>query len=373
VPSTDSDGLIKEAERVMTICNACRYCEGHCAVFPAMTLRINFTAGNLRYLANLCHNCGSCFHHCQYAPPHAFDVNVPRVFADLRAETYQRYAWPAPLARLFRRNGLAAAIITAISMVALVVLTVVVAGPALRGGHGGSFYAVLPHHLMVGLFGAVGLYVAVALAIGVIQFWRDVGADDPVSIRISTVVRASGDVLRLRYLGGGGGDGCTYPTEVPSQVRRRFHHLTFYGFLLCLAATTIAAIYHQLGRMAPYPLWSIPVVLGILGGVGLVTGPIGLLLLKQRSDPEPYRRSQFAMDIAFLVLLFAAAGTGFAVLCLRDTAAMAILLAVHLGVVLGLFLTLPYGKFVHSLYRFAALVRYAGERSRPPPRLGPDA
>ena len=45
------------------------------------------------------------------------------------------------------------------------------------------------------------------------------------------------------------------------------------------------------------------------------------------------------------------------------TAAMGLLLALHLGVVLGLFLTMPYGKFVHGLYRFAALMKYAGERS----------
>jgi len=32
--------------------------------------------------------------------------------------------------------------------------------------------------------------------------------------------------------------------------------------------------------------------------------------------------------------------------------------------VLGLFLSLPYGKFVHALYRFAALVKYAAERRR---------
>jgi citrate/tricarballylate utilization protein len=38
------------------------------------------------------------------------------------------------------------------------------------------------------------------------------------------------------------------------------------------------------------------------------------------------------------------------------------LLALHLGVVFALFITLPYGKFVHGLYRYLALVRYARER-----------
>lgn len=41
---------------------------------------------------------------------------------------------------------------------------------------------------------------------------------------------------------------------------------------------------------------------------------------------------------------------------------MGIVLAVHLGVVLALFLTMPYGKFVHGIYRTAALLRHAGER-----------
>ena len=92
--------LLDEARRVMTICNACRYCEGHCAVFPAMEMRLEFAAGDLNYLANLCHDCGACFHHCQYAPPHEFAVDVPRVFAELRRANVARLR----LARLPRRG-----------------------------------------------------------------------------------------------------------------------------------------------------------------------------------------------------------------------------------------------------------------------------
>src|SRR5215469_14752378 len=67
-----------EVGRILQICNACRYCEGFCAVFPAMTRRLEFGKADIHYLANLCHNCGACLHACQYAPPHEFAVNVPQ-------------------------------------------------------------------------------------------------------------------------------------------------------------------------------------------------------------------------------------------------------------------------------------------------------
>jgi citrate/tricarballylate utilization protein len=54
-----------------------------------------------------------------------------------------------------------------------------------------------------------------------------------------------------------------------------------------------------------------------------------------------------------------------ALLALRDTGAMALLLAVHLGFVLALFLTMPYGKFAHGIYRAAALLKWAIERRQP--------
>ena len=91
-----------EVARVMQICNACRYCEGFCAVFPAMTRRLEFGKADLNYLANLCHNCGACLHACQYAPPHEFAVNVPQAMARVRVQTYTDYAWPAALGALYK-------------------------------------------------------------------------------------------------------------------------------------------------------------------------------------------------------------------------------------------------------------------------------
>jgi citrate/tricarballylate utilization protein len=126
----------------------------------------------------------------------------------------------------------------------------------------------------------------------------------------------------------------------------------------------VATLYHYLlGRIAPYPWYDLPVVLGTLGGIGLVAGPLGLLAAKVKRDAALADMPRLGMDVAFIAMLFLTSVTGLALLVLRDTAAMGLLLALHLGVVFALFLTLPYGKFVHGLYRFAALLKYAGERS----------
>jgi citrate/tricarballylate utilization protein len=107
------------------------------------------------------------------------------------------------------------------------------------------------------------------------------------------------------------------------------------------------------------------VVLGTLGGIGIVWGPLGLLAAKQRRDTHLIDASSAGMDVAFLVMLLLTGGTGLLLLTLRATPAMGVLLALHLGVVFALFVTMPYGKFIHGLYRYAALVRYAQEKNQP--------
>ena len=119
--------------------------------------------------------------------------------------------------------------------------------------------------------------------------------------------------------------------------------------MLCFASTTVAAIYHSVfGWHAPYDYTSLPVVLGTAGGVGLLVGPVGLAVVRRQRDPALGDPAQRGLDSSFLALLFLTSLTGLALLVLRHQPVMPVLLIVHLGVVLALFLTLPYGKFVHG-------------------------
>jgi citrate/tricarballylate utilization protein len=354
----------REAERLMTVCNACRYCEGLCAVFPAMEMRRSFAAADLNYLANLCHQCGACYPDCQYSPPHEFNVNIPATLAKLRNESYAAYAWPKPLSAAFTRNGLIVTVLAAASVAGFIIGFAAIENPAvLFAPESGEFYRLMPHAAMIALFGAVALYATAALTLSLRAFWHDINGDAPRA-GLRAFGNAVADTAHLTYLHGGGG-GCTSENATPSPARRIYHHLTFYGFLLCFAATSVATLYHYaFSWQAPYSPLSLPVVLGILGGIGLLVGPAGLFMLSSRRDAALTDAARKGMDAAFIAMLFLTSLTGFLLLILRDTSAMGILLAVHLGVVLGLFLSLPYGKFVHGLYRFLALVKYAGERRK---------
>ncbi len=356
-----------EVGREMQICNACRYCEGFCAVFPAMTRRLAFDKADIHYLANLCHDCGACLHACQYAAPHEFRVNVPEAMAIVRGQTYADFAWPHVLGKLYRHAGLTTATTLAAGLALFLVLAIANKGSLVHPPLAGNFYAIFPHNLLVLMFGATFGFSVLALAIGVRKFWRSVS---PGQARGPAVAEAAGNALSLRYLDGGHGQGCNEADDAFTLSRRRFHHLTFYGFLLCFAATVLATVYHYvLGQPAPYAVTSLPVLLGTAGGIGLLIGPAVLLWLNLHRAPAHGDAAQKPMDRGFIVLLFLVSLTGLALLAWRDSGAMATLLAVHLGAVMALFVTLPYGKFAHGIYRGAALLKWAIEKRKPNPLI----
>ena len=362
--------LVRAAEgevgRQLQICNACRYCEGYCAVFPAMTRRLEFNPADIHYLANLCHNCGACLHACQYAPPHEFAVNVPQAMARVRVQTYAEHAWPPGLGRLYQRNGLTLALALSAALALFLMLAALSQGSLWGAAPGGNFYAVFPHNLMVGLFLPLFAFVLLALGIGVARFWRQVSPGDAALSSAPAVAEAAHDALRLKYLGGGHGQGCNNEDDAWSQARRRFHHLTFYGFMLCFAATSVATVYHYgFGWVAPYGWTSVPKLLGTVGGIGLVAGPAGLWWLNRRRDPAHGDAAQKPMDLGFIALLFLVSASGLALALGKSTPALPLLLCLHLGAVMAFFATMPYGKFAHGVYRAAALLKWAIERRQP--------
>jgi citrate/tricarballylate utilization protein len=363
--------LIREADRQMTICNACRYCEGYCAVFPAMERRRTFDSADLLYMANLCFECRACYYACPYTPPHEYAINVPQVMSSLRLETYREYSGPRVLSRfLFGRWGPTLAVL--LVCVGLIFgLALAVQGPDVLFSSivgEGAFYEVVPYAAMSLPALALSAYWLLAFAYGAWRFWRDTGGRPWQLVDAKAFVRASKDAFGLEYLRGGG-DGCTYPDQRPSQARRWAHHLVLYGVLLDLASTTLAAIMHNfLGRDAPYPYLSGPVILGTVGGVMIVAGVVGFFWLKYRADRVPAQGEMLELDMAFLTLLLLTSLSGLALLALRETAAMGALLVIHLGIVAALYVTLPFSKFAHVVYRYAALIRYRIEQEQEAPR-----
>jgi citrate/tricarballylate utilization protein len=360
------DELVSLAREDLEICNACRYCEGYCAVFPAMTRSIEFTSDDVMVLANLCHDCRGCYQACMYAPPHEFGVDLPKTLADVRNAGYRELTWPPRLKSLLDHP-------VATKTAAVVVGLLIAGGMALASGGSvfgkprnepGDFYRVISADLMTGVFLALSLVCLVLLGGGFMQFLGVARRRNP-DFRWRELAGATWDALILRYLRGGG-PGCFHPEpEEPSHRRRGMHIAVVGGLGLAFLATIAAAVeQHLLGIDPPYPLLSVPVVSGVIGGVMVVIGGAGLWLANTSASDQPHSsavRSQ-TKDYAFIAALEVVSITGLLLFVLRSTSAMGTLLLIHLASVVALYLTLPFSKFMHAPHRLGALLIDASER-----------
>ncbi len=351
-PGALSDDPVEEARRQIEICNACRYCEGFCSVFPAVARQKVFADGDITQLANLCHNCRGCYYACQYTAPHEFDLNLPRALASVRAESWERLARPGGLARRFQSDGmaLAAALVAGCALMFLAV--------ALLPGEGGGFYAWMGHSAMVAIFLPAFLLPLAAIGVGIRRYWREVGGG---RVTLGALREAAASAGRLKNLSGGQGQGCNFEKEERyTDARRHAHQAVMYGFLLCLASTTSGTILHYVfDAPAPYRFLSAPKLLGVPGGILLAVGCAGLLALKARADPLLGTPGRTSGEKAFIWLLGFVGLSGLLLYAVRGYEATGPLLALHLGGVLAFFILMPYSKMAHGFYRFAALVRDA--------------
>jgi citrate/tricarballylate utilization protein len=359
--------LAAEAARQLTICNACRYCEGLCAVFPALTRRAGLTGGDISQLANLCHDCRACYDACMYSPPHEFAVNLPPVLAAVRDADYRDYIWPRRLPRLLR-GWTSIAVGGLLSAAAVVAIAIATTGPAGLVRHHGS--AASPYSVISYPATLVLLLVPVAYTLGVLgvaarSYWRATRpAGTSGGVSVPGLRSAVWQAASLRYLRGGGGE-CYYPDdERPSRARWLLHMLVVCGFGLCLVSTASAGIMQDLlGLHPPYGYLSVPVISGTAGGVELVAGCAGLIGLKASSSRVTSFPPMTVKDYGFMAALAYLALTGLATLLTRGTAAFGIVYLLHLSAIVLAFAVTPYTKAVHVMFRFLALIRDSADRA----------
>lgn len=345
--------LIQEARRQAEICNACRYCEGYCSVFPSLHANRAFSDGDITQLANLCHNCRGCYYACQYTAPHEFDLNLPAALAEVRQESWEDFAYPSPVARQFQQNGIAIAIAATLCFAALFVLA-----KWSGGGDGEGFYAVMSHNLMVAIFAPAFLFPLTSIVVSLRRYWSTV---DGKSVTFKHIKQAFRAIADMRNLAGGHGDGCNFEDEDRfTHARRAAHQLVLFGFLLCFASTSSGTVLHYVFDLpAPYGLFSLPKLLGIPGGLMMTIGAIWLFILKLKADPELGAKAVRSGELGFIGLFGFVGFSGLVLYGLGGTTLMPTLLALHLGSVLAFFLLTPYTKMAHGFYRLAALVRDA--------------
>ena len=355
---------------MLQICNACRYCEGFCAVFPAMTRRLRVRRGRralprqpvpqLRRLP------------ARLPVRAAARVRGQRAaaMAQVRRETYADYAWPAAFGALYRRNGLTLSLALAAGAGAVPGAGRCAHGTAVARAAGRQLLRRLPAQ-------PDGVAVRAGVPVRGARAWPSAcgasgaGRERRARARPRPPREATRHVLALKYLDGGHGDGCNdeddrvhagapalpplhllrLPAVLRGHLRRDALPLRLrLAGAVCLHQPAQAAR-HRRRRAAD-------------------VGTAGLLALEPSAPPAAPRR-RAATDGPRLhraavrsppppAWLLALARTRRRWrCCCRCTSAC----------VMALFLTLPYGKFAHGIYRGAALLKWSIEKRQP---AGPD-
>ncbi len=324
-----------------------------------MEKRTSFGEADIDYLANLCHDCRECYYACPFTPPHTFAVNIPKTLASARTETYKKFTRPKPLALLFEKQRMYGGLLLPASLL-MFVFVAAMGDPSrlfVAQAAVGSFYGIIPFPVIAGA-GLLSLGCVLLLwAQGALDYWREIHGSVTDMFNAKAIRSSLREAFAHTWFKGGGA-GCNYPREEAGARRLYLHSMVFFGFGLDLLSTVSAAVYQDiLGVLPPYGYFTAPVLLGTVGGVMIVAGTVGLTYLKAKSEKLLTYRATLDTDYLFMLLLGSVAFTGMGTLVLRDTPYMGIAFAIHMGFVLSVFLLAPYGKFLHFVYRYAALLK----------------
>ena len=320
----------------------------------------------------LCHQCNDCSLRCPRG------ARPGDVLAAVRQKTIEHYAFPNPMGRLVNSVRAAPVMLLLVPAI-LIALALVLRGPleAAVGyvdPHGHEFYAhFFPHWLLIVFFSGLTLLTFGGLIVGLFRFWKGMKATDEALGRGETAqgfVPSTLSALRSVLTHDRFSD-CT-----DQASRRPTHLMAFYGFIALFVVTIWAVIdLYVMPLVGVEPLYPFDLthpmkVLANVGGILLILGA-GWAILRRVNAPQDGNHQSTSFDWIFVWLLFLVGITGFVVEVFRFVAEGAAgaeayasgyavpaygVYFVHLVLVFGLLVYLPYSKFAHMWYRLAAMI-----------------
>lgn len=298
----------------------------------------------------LCHQCNDCTARC---PRDAKPGDVMQV---VRSLTIERLATPSFMGKLVANASSTWPVLLGLPFLFWVAMIYAYNGltipePPL------VYKNFVPHLMIDSVFISVTTLVVIMAGTSAVRFWNLLGASSQRSGSfISSLIPALVDILVHKRFSscdtGGGGS------------RKTGHMLLLFGFVGAAITTGIIALilYGTLFLTGEHADWPLPMthpvkILGNISAVLLALGGIALLLNRMQEDRRAGATT--AYDIFFLAVVLTVVASGIITEIARFTVDPTIacwIYIVHLTSVLSLFITFPFSKFAHMLYRTLAMV-----------------
>jgi len=350
--ATVREELVRRGAGSVSRCYQCATCASVCALstpeipFPRQQMLLA-QWGLVDRLAGdpavwLCHQCTDCSERCPR------DAKPGDVLQSLRATVIQYLAFPQALGKLVGNARVTWPLLLLgpwLFWVAFIFATGqmhVPDGPII-------YEHFVPHWMLYVVFFPVAGWVSVSAWVSGQRMWNLMGrGTERRGSFLGGLTAVLTDVALHRSFG-----SCT------TVASRRWGHLfLFWGFVGAAATSGLLIVgIYMLGDELPYPMTHPFKILGNVSAVLLVVGGVILLVSRFGSHRSLIRTSAFDGFFIFVVGTVIVTGVVIEVgrLDILPPAVAYGLYTVHLGAVMTLFLTFPYSKFAHMVYRSLAL------------------
>lgn len=290
----------------------------------------------------LCHQCNDCTTRCPR------DAKPGDVMAVARSMAVEKLAFPGFMGTIVGKASITWPLLLGAPFAFWIIVLYLIHGFTIPEKLV-AFHQFVPLWLIYLVFFGVTGAVGLAMLISGVRFWKLLGTSGKRSGSfIGKLIPAAIEVATHSRFGKCG----------TAKPRRWGHFALMWGFVLAALASGLIIVYmYVLKEELPVPFWHWMKIVGNVGAIFLLVG--AFLLLVNRLRPDKAAGASTAYDNFFLAVVILVVATGILAEAGRltmDAGLACWIYLIHLTSVLALFVTFPYSKFAHLVYRTLAMV-----------------